>query len=186
MVFCYTVWSVFRRAPSQVLQFLHRARKQLGFWGPVRQRLILITDLLPGGIQEEEHNNFERRGEWQQWVREWELIIESFLLTGTDSSDHHLPLTTLKRSRSTRSRRCLTREVSSTMWFRSWLPHRLSSKVKVRTVVDKQLNRLGESPLHLQAGVLSRWKYILVSYFTGIIIQSWKRGKDAMHLSEAT
>ena len=119
-------------------------------------------------------------------VRAEHRYIESFLLTGTDSSDHHLPLTTLKRSRSTRWRRCLTREVSSTMWFRSWLPHRLSSKDKVRTVVDKQLNRLGESPLHLQAGVLSRWKYILVPHFTGIIIQSWKRGRDPMDLSEAT
>ena len=119
-------------------------------------------------------------------VRAKHQYFESFLLTGTDSSDHHLPLTTLKRSRSTRSRRCLTREVSSTMWFRSWLPHRLSSKVKVRTVVDKQLNRLGESPLYLQTGVLSRWKYILVPHFTGIIIQSWKRGRDPMDLSEAT
>ena len=77
MVFCYTVWSVFRRAPSQVLQFLHRARKQLGFRGCVWQKILLITDLLQGGIQEEEHNNFERRGEWQQWVREWELNINT-------------------------------------------------------------------------------------------------------------
>ena len=77
MVFCYTVWSVFRRAPSQVLQFLHRARKQLGFRGCVWQKILLITDLLQGGIQEEEHNNFERRGEWQQWVREWELNIDT-------------------------------------------------------------------------------------------------------------
>ena len=57
-----------RRSSSPILQFLHRARRQLGFWSENKLRLKWDC-FVAGGLQEEEHNHSERRRQLQQWVR---------------------------------------------------------------------------------------------------------------------
>ena len=64
-------WFIVCRSSSPILQFLHRARRQLGFWGDNKLRLKWDC-FVAGGLQEEEHNHSERRRQLQQWVRKYQ------------------------------------------------------------------------------------------------------------------